>query len=139
MNLIYPRSKPLIAIATLLLIFSLFLNGCGRSSLLKKIRVCSNLLIRQGPGYPKAGAIRFARFFHANRDGVIDLVVVREPSGRPPVVETWINRDEEQLEPLDRFWKGASGEKFTTLKLAILIATEPTKWPCLESLPMTVK
>ncbi|QPJ60544.1 MAG: VCBS repeat-containing protein [Candidatus Nitronauta litoralis] len=118
MNLIYPRSKPLIAIATLLLIFSLFLNGCGRSSLLKKNPRLQQFVDQTGPWLPKGrGAIRFARFFHANRDGVIDLVVVREPSGRPPVVETWINRDEEQLEPLDRFWKGASGEKIHDIEI----------------------
>lgn len=118
MNWTYPSSKPHLIIAILLLTFPLVLNGCGRSSLLKKNPRLQKFVDQTDPWLPRGrGAIRYARFFHANKDGVIDLVVVREPSGRPPVVETWINRDEEQLVPLDRFWKASSGEKIHDIEI----------------------
>ncbi len=118
MNWNFSRRKSFTLILLLLLVFPLFLNGCGRSSLLKKNPRLQQFVDHTGPWLPKdRGAIKFARFLHANKDRVIDLVVVREQAGKPPMVEIWINRDEEQLVPLDRFWKGMAGETIHDIEI----------------------
>ncbi len=120
MDLICSRRKPITLLALLLLLTAipLFLNGCGRSSILKKNPRLQQFVDHTGTWLPKGrGSIKFARFLHADKDRVIDLVVVRERKGRPPVVETWINSDNGTLEPLRRFWKGASGEKIHDIEI----------------------
>lgn len=101
----------------LLAVLPLFLNACGRSSVIKKNPRLQHFTDKTRQLLAKTrGPLKFAKFVHANGDGLIDLVVLKETSDGP-VVETWINRDEESFDVLDRTWKGAPSDRVTEMEI----------------------
>lgn len=114
----FSSKRPALWLLILLLcVLPFFLNACGRSTVLKKNPRLQHFTDKTRQFLSKnQGPLKFAKFIHANDDGLIDLVMLKE-TAEGPVLETWINREEEYYEKLERTWKGGPAARVTEMEI----------------------
>ncbi len=105
------------SVVLILMTLPLFLNACGRSTVLKKNPRLQHYTDQSRELLAKTrGPLKSAKFVRANGDSLVDLVVLKE-TGEGPVLETWINKDEEFFEPLARTWKGGPADIISEMEV----------------------
>lgn len=91
----------------------LFLSACSENRMVPKTPRQHSFQDATANSFPKLkGSILSARLTRANSDSYVDLVALREDPKGTPLIEVWINNEDEKFSLDDSAgWKGQPGQK----------------------------